>query len=128
MRNNPTNNDDIIDSRDIIKRIGELDSERENLRGADEQALEDWDTDNADELKALKALAAEGYPDWAYGETLIRESYWGAYVQGLVLGVGGPAYGLPSYIEIDWDRTADNIRAGYTALDYDGVTYLVRSC
>ena len=146
----PTNSDDIIDSRDVIARIDELEDERYDLsaevdRLRDENAetagaskdeqvaaegeLADWDLQNGDELTALRALAseAEDYaPDWQHGETLVRESYWPTYAQELVEDVGDLPKNLPSYIVIDWEATADNLKADYTEVDFDGVTYLVR--
>lgn len=105
--------DDIIDSRDVIARIEELEAEREALQktvyewenaigdtdeedekqaaaeelGRAEIDLEEWDaSDAADELRILKALAdaASGYAaDWHYGETLIRDSYFTDYAMQL---------------------------------------------
>lgn len=83
-----SNRDDIIDSRDVIKRIAELEGERDDLQGtvdarqealdamdgdaSEEQrsdavadltsakeALAEWDTDNGEELKALQAFAED---------------------------------------------------------------------
>ena len=33
---------------------------------------------------------------------------------------------LPSWIVIDRDATAENMKADYTSVDFDGVTYWVR--
>jgi len=33
---------------------------------------------------------------------------------------------LPSYIEIDWETPARNIRVDYTAVEFGDVTYWVR--
>lgn len=33
-----------------------------------------------------------------------------------------------SLIEIDWEATARNIAMDYTTVDFDGVTYYIRSC
>jgi len=89
MRTEIDNTQDILDSRDIIARIAELESERETLAEAvtdakdsleaiagdtsDEnqegltealedarETLADWDTENGEELKALQSLAEEG--------------------------------------------------------------------
>lgn len=152
-----SNSDDVIDSRDVISRIEELESEREDLANVLEEAetvfneakeddeknmgtledavdnargeLVDWDDDNADELKALKDLQdeAEGYcPDWNYGATLIRDDYFEDYCQELVQDIGDLPHGIPNYIVIDWEATADNIKVDYTSVDFDGVTYWVR--
>ena len=110
--------DDIIDSRDVIARIEELEAEREALQttvyewenaigdtdeedekqaaaeklGRAEIDLEKWDaSDAADELRILKALAdeASGYAaDWHYGETLIRDSYFKDYAMQLADDIG----------------------------------------
>jgi len=105
MANTIDNFDDVIDSRDVIARIEELEGEREALQleiddaetqwlkteaGTNEAhavvdrrqaayvALDAWTaSDDADELRILKALAdeASGYAaDWTHGETLIRDS------------------------------------------------------
>ena len=112
------NYEDVIDSRDVIERIDEL----ENI---DEADLDDAEKD---ELTALKALAeqCEGSGDWEYGEALIRRSYWVEYVKELLEDAGDIPKDTPWYIAIDWDKTADNIEADYTTVDFDGVEYLIR--
>jgi hypothetical protein len=119
-----SNSDDVIDSRDVIARIAELEdivppAEEDDGTFNDERA----------ELAALKALAdeAEGYaPDWQYGETLIRRSYFVEYVEELCEDCGYLPKDLPSWIVIDWDATARNVEVDYTSVDFDGVEYLVR--
>ena len=138
----PTNMDDVIDSRDVIARIQELEDELQDLEDAADEAaddtvrcaeimaeISDWKSQNGDELTALRALAseAEDYaPDWQHGATLVRESYWPTYAQEIVEDVGDMPRGIPSYIVIDWEATADNLKVDYTEVDFDGVTYLVR--
>ena len=134
------NNDDLIDSCDVIARIEELESERADLvseaeddtnAAVDEsrEVLKAWDEENAEELKVLKSLAdeAEGCADdWRDGATLVRESYWAEYCRELVSDIGDMPREIPPYIEIDWEATAENIRADYMSVDFDGVTYYVR--
>lgn len=114
-----TNNMDVIDSRDIIERIEELEEEEE-----------DFD-ENSEELEALKSLAseAEGCGDWGYGEALIRESYFSEYCEELCKDIGDIPKDLPYYIanNIDWDGVASDLKADYTEVDFDGVTYCIRS-
>ena len=149
-----SNSDDTIDSRDVIARIEELESERSDLSDALDEAVEasntdetsdpeelqqaiddakldlqEWDNDNKAELDALKALAeeAEGYAsDWNHGEQLIRESYFTDYAREMLEDCGDVPRDLPHYIEIDWEATARNIKQDYTEVEYDGVTYLIR--
>lgn len=122
----PSNTDDVIDSREVIERIEELENDLED--GAYDDA-EDRAADEA-ELKALKALAEEasGCSDWEYGETLIRDSYFEDYAQQLAedCGMLENANGWPcSYI--DWERAARDLKMDYTSVDFDGVTYWIRS-
>ena len=113
-----TNSDDIIDSRDVIARIDEL------------EGMDERDDDEDAELAALKALAEEGEasPDWTYGETLIRESYFQEYAQQLAEDIGAidPKATWPMNC-IDWEQAAKELRYDYTTIDFDGVEYLIRS-
>ena len=113
-----SNSDDVIDSRDVIARIEELECEREALADAEDEAQEAvrdaeteeevkghtetlkqarealaaWDgSDEGAELKALQTLADEagGYaPDWRHGATLIRDSYFETYARELAEDIG----------------------------------------
>lgn len=151
--NTPTNMDDLIDSRDVIARIEELQDERAALvearddadkaRNADgpdldlfdvyiaaREAVVEWDQENDDELNALKALAeeAEGYaPDWHYGETLIRDSHFRDYAMELAEDIGAIKSDAtwPNNC-IDWDQAARELQMDYSAVDFDGVTYWIR--
>jgi hypothetical protein len=137
---------DIIDSRDIIARIEELQDERQGLAdeleeaaaGDDEAAteaaqaaLQDWDgTEEGQELRALLALQdeAEGYvDDWRHGAPLIRGSYFTEYAQQMAEDIGAinrnAAWPL---MHIDWDAAAEDLKQDYTSVDFDGVEYWVR--
>ena len=181
MKTAISNTDDVINSRDVIKRIVELEGEIEALTDTFEELVDDhidgatdastlsqvcnhyrsnpkedlardvlndyleenpesalaaarraiveWNDDNADELRDLKALAeeAEGYAaDWKHGESLIRESYFTEYCQELCEDVGYISKDLPSWIEIDWQATARNMKQDYTEVEFGGVTYLIQ--
>lgn len=132
-----SNRNDVIDSRDVIERIEELEDERQEIVDATYETEEErkrdllaWEEDNHSELFALKHLEDEcsGVPDWSYGETLIRYSYFKEYVQELCEDIGDIPRDIPSYIEIDWEKTADNLKVDYTTVDFDGVEYFVRNC
>lgn len=131
-----SNFDDVIDSRDIIARIEELQEERSSYleefsEDERETRAEHWNecTPEGDELAALEALAEEGEQyaaDWEYGETLIRYSYLTEYVQQLLEDCGVIPKNIPHYVEIDWEATARNVKADYTEIDFDGVAYFIR--
>ena len=146
MSRDVSNSEDILDSRDIIARQQELADERAELADALDEArsvgvnseaheaaataLADWDNENGAELKTLTDLCEEGSgysPDWKYGATLIRDSYFEAYAREFAEDIGA----VKSNAEwpgrcIDWEKAAEELQQDYTALDYDGVTYWVR--
>jgi hypothetical protein len=126
------NSADVLDSRDIIARIEELQNERDCLIEADEEAgIENPGAGfmNGEELATLEAVAKEGADyasDWEYGAALIRDSYFTEYAQELLEDCGDLPRDLPAYIAIDWDATARNIQADYTSIEFDGITYWIR--
>lgn len=144
------NTQDVIDSRDVIARIAELQEladavseAKAELAGLEDETSAEYaeaeaelataeagfDEELQDELATLTALAeeAEGYAaDWKYGETLIRDSYFRDYCIEMLEDCGEIPKNLPSYIEIDWEATARNIQVDYTSVDFDGVTYWIR--
>jgi 3-methyladenine DNA glycosylase/8-oxoguanine DNA glycosylase len=152
------NREDYIDSRDVIARIEELEGEREELTGACDEArrefderdtddseagdklreaidracdaLADWESDYADELRKLKSLQdqAEGYSeDWHHGATLIRDSYFEDYARQYAddMGAINAQASWPNNC-IDWKRAASELQMDYTSVDFDGVAYWVR--
>lgn len=154
MTNEITNSEDIIDSRDVIARIEELhelrdahddcraeyneESERsgstqaeiDSARESYELACKLFDSEAQAELAALESLAEQsaGYaPDWGYGETLIRDSYFEDYARELAddLGYIDTDSAWPSNC-IDWKAAARELQVDYTAVDFDGVTYWIR--
>lgn len=134
-----TNNDDIIDSREVIARIEELKAEwAENTNDdPDDYALseDDWSvglgTVGARELVSLLELAKDGetnLADWMHGETLIRDSYFEEYARQLADDIGAiDADASWPLTFIDWERAADALKMDYHELDFDGVTYWGRS-
>jgi DNA repair ATPase RecN len=106
----------------------ELESAQEEYEDAT-QALKEWDEENKEELSSLEALndQGSGYGDWEHGETLIHESYFTDYCQELVSDIGDMPREIPDYIVIDWEATAENLKADYTELDFDGETYYMRA-
>jgi hypothetical protein len=123
MSNTISNHDDVIDSRDVIARIEEL----EALEGDDENPMDESDIA---ELKALRSLQddAEGYSeDWKYGATLIRDSYFKNYAMELAEEIGAIDKDAkwPNTC-IDWDQAARELQMDYTSVTFDGVDYWIR--
>ena len=122
MSNQIDNTQDVIDSRDIIARIEEL------------EGIENPSSEEAQELAILLKVQeqADGYSDWKYGESLIRESYFTDYIKELI----ADCYELPKefnsgawpwrHMTLDYQAAADEAEYDYTRVDFDGVTYLIR--
>lgn len=123
------NTENVIDSRDIIDRIEELEALR-----ADAGLVADDD----EELRVLLELAeqCEDSPDWTYGESLIRDSFFTDYTHSLVeeccdapssIPMLGWPWNVNGAITIDWNIIAESAKQDYTCVNYDGVEYWIRS-
>ncbi len=159
-------NDNIIDSRDVIARLKELNDEREGLadtlqeardalaehEGPDDEDLDDeeteggklnaaitkaegelsdWDDENGDERKELEAFDEEGRDncsEWDDGATLIAKDHFTEYAEEMTKDIGDMPQNIPSYIVIDWEATAENLKADYTTVDWGDSEFYVRSC
>lgn len=150
MTNSITNYDDTIDSRDVIARIEELQSEREDFEGSayetedgkfgfvgcesdDFETLEDAriaefnNSDEGEELATLENLAdeASGYaPDWEYGAQLIRYSYFEDAMDEMVADCYELPKDMPFWMTVTYDY--DALKQDYTEVDFGGVSYFVR--
>lgn len=122
MPNPISNSDDIIDSRDVIARIEELEEMRE-------EESDDWTDDDEIELAELRDLAERGEicTDWVHGATLIRDSYFETYAEQLAEDIGAIGRDMPWPLDyIDWEAAAAALQQDYTSVEYGGETYWVR--
>lgn len=124
------NGQDVIDSRDVIERIAELESIKEDTDQIVD-GVNTWeDSEDAHELKTLQALAEEASasPDWQYGEGLIRDSYFTEYAEQLADDIGAiDSKATWPLNHIDWDAAADALKQDYMEVDFDGVSYWIRA-
>lgn len=124
------NTQDLIDVRDIIARVEELETQLEDAG--------DWLGDGStpdegrEELATLSAFLADlagndGDEEWRgdwYPVTLVRDSYFKDYAQELAEDIGAiPADAQWPCRCIDWDKAAWELRMDYTSAEYSGVTY-----
>lgn len=116
---------DIIDTRDLQDRMDEIQYDLETL--------EMPDTERAvlmEELASLESLKeeVEGYASdtWKDGVQLIPEEDFTEYCQELLEDCGEIPRDLPSYVVVDWEATAENLRMDYSEVDHEGTTYLFR--
>lgn len=138
----------IIDTRDLHRRLEELEDELEALQEAvndAEEALEEcdeeedreaaheahsealsdlaeWEDENLEELEELRTLRDE-IPEWRHGEALINDDYFVEYAQDLAEDLGMDRNQPWPYSCIDWDRAADALKMDYSSCEYQGETY-----
>lgn len=61
--------------------------------------------------------------DWRYGVTLIDDNYTTEHFRSEIEN----EIEIPSYVEIDWDKTAENLLVYYSYAEYDGTKYWFRN-
>jgi len=124
-----TNDQDIIDSRDILERIQYI----EQLLEEGDLVTEEHDLEISaltEELESLQDLTeqCEQCGDWKYGETLIRDSYFEDYAQELAKDVGAIDRYVPWPLRhIDWSAAADELKNDYMLVNFDGEEYWIRA-
>jgi len=142
-----------LDTRDLQKRLEKLQSLKEGVETAQSNVDElmvsdlavvqpDFDehminvkdilSDAKDdfggaekELEELEFLSNE-ISEWNNGTQLIPEADFEDYCREFCKDIGDIPEDLPSYIVIDWEATARNIRMDYSECEYLGRTYLYR--
>ena len=147
--------DDVIDVRDLIERYEELEDElsaitdiedeiesldpeedkeeiriaKENLE-AKQKELEDEQEEFEQLQEILDELKGNGGDekwrgDW-YPITLINSDYFTEYTEELLKDCGYIPKDLPSWIVIDWEETADNVKVDYQSIDIGEEEYYYR--
>lgn len=130
--------DDLIDVRDIIERVEELESLKDDHESEPDGGR--WSDEDAQELETLQAILEDlkgngGDEQWRgdwYPVTLIRDSYFTDYIEELI----SDCYEMPKeinsgawpyrHITIDYEAAADEAKADYMEIEIDGTTYLYR--
>lgn len=99
----------------------DIDDWLEEEKGLDK---DQWIKENVDmeEYNQLKDILNEVGSD----ATLINENYFTEAMEELCKDIGDVPNNLPSYIVIDWEETAENLRSDYSSIEYDGVTFYYR--
>lgn len=129
---------DYIDTRDLAEIREGLRNELEesykelvdSVKQEDlEEAYKEWAEDNENDLERIEQIdqIESEVSEFELGETLIPECEFENYVEDMVKDCGYLDKDIPSWIEIDWEKTADNLRCGYSTVEYDGDTYYYRN-
>lgn len=140
LNNVTINTNEVIDTRDIVElitevedKIAELESDIESIGGDEETKLEHLESElesYQSDLEILENIKDEVGSEFEYGETLIRDNYFTYYQKEMLIDCGMLPKDLPSFIEnnIDWDAVADDLKVDYSEIDIEGETYWFRSC
>lgn len=145
-------NAECIDVRDVIERVEKLENELLTVFN-EQQVIENDDTETDDPMDSafrewcnvtvhedareylslcnlLDALCGNGGDELWRGEwfpiTLISEDYFVDYVKELLIDCGDLPKDIPQYIEIDWQKTAENIAVDYSVIDFNEKTFFYR--
>lgn len=84
-----------------------------------------WE-DDLEKIEEIDSLEREVGSEFEYGVTLIPLEDFTDYVKELLVDCGDLPSNIPSYISIDWEDTADNIKVDYSEVEYLGTDYLFR--
>lgn len=135
-----------MDSRDLIERSEELkqqvlDSFNETFPQYETDSFEDilfeeeeiqsWKEDWLDEIEEIadiERLEDEvSSSEWLHGIYFIEEDEFVDYTKDFLEDCGYIPRDFPSWIEIDWEATTNNVKQDYSEVEYRGVTYLYRA-
>lgn len=145
--------DDIIDSREIIARMEEIESDIRDLEDENDVSQSDLEeaqehnqidtletindeirqreeelSDLQDELAIWKEFEYANVPDWHHGEAFINDDHFTEYAKQLAEDVCEMRNNLEwPFRHIDWEAAAEELQSDYTEVDVDNYTYWVRS-
>lgn len=89
--------------------------------------LSKWE-DEISHINEINGLEKEIGSEFGHGEYMIPSDEWEDYVQDLVQDCGYISKDFPSWIYIDWERTAKDVAYDYMVVTYQGEDYYVRNC
>lgn len=138
----------VIDIRDVIERFETLETTRDEIESEWEENEDNagldfanyvrtdvrWGDDEEDEFQTLHSLLDElagcgGDEEWRgdwYPITLINDDYFVEYAEELVKDCGYIPHNLPSWIAIDWEKTADAVKEDYSWVNVGAEQYWYR--
>ena len=106
----------ILDTRTLQKRLRELED-------VIEYHAEDWTEDDESELEELLEVKEQLGCSWNDGAALIPEYDWEDYVREMIAEIYSE---LPTFLHVDWEKTAREVGYDYSAVEYQGDTYYYR--
>ena len=95
----------------------------------EEEEIESWKEyfeEELQEIEEINSIEVELGSEFEYGVTLVDVDDWEEYVEELLEDLGYIPKDFQSWIEIDWEATANNVKVDYTEVTYQGNSYLGR--
>lgn len=103
------------------------DEASECITNEDREEFFKYMADEYNSIREIDELESEiSSSEFDYGLTLIPEDDFEDYAKDLVEDCGYISKDLPSWIEIDWEATSNNIKQDYSEVNFRGETYLYR--
>ena len=132
---------DLIETRDELKQeildsfledfphYEEMTESFEDIRFEEEevQGWRDVWQEEIDQISRIGEIEDEIGSEFDFGVTLIPEDDFTNYIEDFLEDIGYIPKDFPSWIEIDWEATAENVKQDYSELEYEGETYLYRA-
>lgn len=89
-----------------------------------DQFLEQFETqiETIEQIDALEEMIGES--EFNFGVTLIPEHKFVEYAEEYAETIGAIDTMVCSWLKVDWNGTADNLKMDYSNVDYKGVEYL----
>lgn len=136
----------VLDTRDLIEKREELKEkifndflecfpQYEDMTDSyddilmEEEEIQDWKegwSEEIEHIEEIDSIEEEIGSEFDYGTTLIDEYDMEEYVKDLLEELGYIPKDFPSWIEIDWSATADNVKQDYSEVTYQGTEYFYR--
>jgi len=103
------------------------DEASECITNEDREEFFEYMADEYNSIREIDELESDmSSREWSYGITMIPEDDFEEYAEDLVIDCGYISKDFPSWIEIDWEATANNIKQDYSEVNFRGETYLYR--
>lgn len=91
------------------------------------EEFKDYWENEYEQISDIDEIEDQMGPDFEYDTYLIPEDEFDEdYVREMLEDIGYISKDFPWWIEIDWSKTADNVRTDYSEIEYNGTTYLYR--
>jgi hypothetical protein len=107
---------DCFDSRDLVDFLESLDLEGDHEASATAKTVESI-------IEEINQYAGDDCID---GVTIIAADYFIEYCKELCQDIGNVPKNIPSYLVIDWGKTAENLKKDYFEIAIEGAAFYYR--